>query len=86
MKALFALCGGLVPPPLNDMEVPTHIPNGQIEDVAIKTLNPLVEGEYVSMFQMEGVRNFTPLQIVQIVTNPQITTFEPFDNFHCLKD
>jgi len=25
VKALFAQCGGLVPPPLNNMEVPTHI-------------------------------------------------------------
>jgi hypothetical protein len=28
VKALFAQCGGLVPPPLNNMEAPTHIPNG----------------------------------------------------------
>jgi hypothetical protein len=28
VKALFAQCGGLVPPPLNNMEVPTHIPDG----------------------------------------------------------
>jgi hypothetical protein len=28
--------------------------------MAIKTLNPLVEGEFASMFQMEGVQNFTP--------------------------
>jgi len=28
VKALFAQFGGLVPPLLNDMEVPTHISNG----------------------------------------------------------
>jgi hypothetical protein len=37
VKAMFSQCGGLVLPPLNDMEVPTHIPNGRIEDVAIET-------------------------------------------------
>jgi hypothetical protein len=29
VKALFAQCGGLFPPPLNDMEVPSHILDGQ---------------------------------------------------------
>ncbi len=28
VKTLFAQCGGLVPPPLNDMEIPAHIMNG----------------------------------------------------------
>jgi len=28
LKALFAQCGGLAPPPLNDMEVLANIPNG----------------------------------------------------------
>jgi len=28
VKALFSQCDGLVPPQLNDMEVPTHIPDG----------------------------------------------------------
>jgi len=51
---------GLVPPSLNDMEVPTHIPNGRTKDVAMEMLNPLVEGESISTFQMEGARNFTP--------------------------
>jgi hypothetical protein len=36
VKTLFAQSGGLVPPPLNDMEVLAHILNGRIEDVAIK--------------------------------------------------
>jgi len=27
-KALFVQCGGLVPPPLDNMEVPTHFPDG----------------------------------------------------------
>ncbi len=54
MKALFAQCGGLVLPPLNDMEVPAHILHGGIEDVAMEMPNPLVEVESISMFQMEG--------------------------------
>jgi hypothetical protein len=37
VKALFAQCGGLVPPPLNNMEVPVHIPNGRTKDVAMET-------------------------------------------------
>ncbi len=45
VKALFAQCGGLVLPPLNDMEVPTHILDGQIEDLAIEKPSPLVEGK-----------------------------------------
>jgi hypothetical protein len=61
VKTLFAQYDGLVLPPLNDMELPAHILNGRKEDVAIKTLNPLMEGESISMFQEEGVRNFTPL-------------------------
>jgi hypothetical protein len=35
--------GGLVLPPLNDVEALAHILNGKIEDVAIETPNPLVE-------------------------------------------
>jgi hypothetical protein len=56
VKTLFVQCDGLVPPPLTNMELPTHIPNGRKEDVAIKTLNPLMEGKSISMFQEEGVR------------------------------
>jgi hypothetical protein len=59
MKTLFARCGGLVLPPLNNMEKLPHISNGGIEDVAIETLKPLVEGEFVSTSQVEGARNFT---------------------------
>jgi len=44
VKTFFAECGGLVPPPLNDMEVLAHILNGRIEDVAIEMLNPSMEG------------------------------------------
>jgi len=61
VKALFSQCDGLVPPQLNDMEVPAHIPDGWTEDVAIEMLSPLVEGEFASMFQMEGVQIFNPL-------------------------
>jgi len=61
VKALFAQCDGLVPPQLNDMEVPTHILDGWTKGMAIEMLNPLVEGEFASMFQMDGIRIFTPL-------------------------
>jgi len=60
VKALFAQFGGLVPPLLNDMEVPTHISNGWIEDVTIKTSIPLMEGEFALTSQMEGAQIFTP--------------------------
>jgi hypothetical protein len=53
VKVLFAQCGGLVPPPLNNMDVPTHIPNGRIKDMAIEMLNPSMEGELVSTSQVE---------------------------------
>jgi len=42
---LFARCGGLFLPPLNDMEVPAHIPDGRMEDVAMEMSNPSVQGE-----------------------------------------
>ncbi len=54
LKALFAQCDKLVPPPLNDMEVPTHFPNGQIEDVTIEMPNPLAKGEFALTSQVEG--------------------------------
>jgi hypothetical protein len=60
MKTLFVRCGGLVLPPLNNMEVLAHISNGRIENVAMETPNPLVEGKFVLMPQMEGVQNFIP--------------------------
>jgi hypothetical protein len=56
----FARYGGLAPPPLINMEVSTHIPNGWTKDVAMETPNPLVEREYVSTFQVGGAWNFTP--------------------------
>ncbi len=59
MKALFVQ-GGLVLPPLYDMEVLTHIPNGQTKDMTIETLNLLMEGEFSLTFQVEGVQIFTP--------------------------
>ncbi len=48
VKALFAWCGGLVPTPLNDMEVSAHILNGWTKDMAMEMSNPLVEGEYAA--------------------------------------
>jgi hypothetical protein len=62
VKTLFAQCDGLVPPHLNHMEMSAHILDGQIEDMAIETSNPSMEGNFISMFQMEGVQIFTPLQ------------------------
>jgi len=69
------------------MEVPAHISAGRIEDVAIETSNPSMEKKNVSTSQVEGAKNFTPLQTTKrVLTNPQITTLEPFDMFHCPKD
>jgi hypothetical protein len=42
------------------MEVPAHILDGQIEDVAIETLNPLMKREFASTSQVEGVQISTP--------------------------
>lgn len=36
-------------------------------DLAMETLNPSMEGESTSTFQMEGAQNSTPLQIAQRV-------------------
>jgi hypothetical protein len=55
VKALFAQCGGLVPPPLNNMEAPTHIPNGRTKNVAMEMSNHLVEGKFALTSQVEGV-------------------------------
>lgn len=51
MKALFAQCHGLALPPLIDMEVLTHIPNGWTKDVATEMSNPFVEREFVMRSQ-----------------------------------
>jgi hypothetical protein len=45
-KGLFAQCGGLIPPPLNNMETQAHIPDGLTKDVTIETSNPLVEKKF----------------------------------------
>jgi hypothetical protein len=36
------------------MEVLAHFLDGHIENVAIETLNCLLEGKFVSMFQIKG--------------------------------
>ncbi len=43
------------------MEILAHFLDGQTKDMAIEMLNPSVEREYISMFQMEGAQIFTPL-------------------------
>jgi hypothetical protein len=51
--------------------------------MAIETPNPSVEGESISMFQLEGVQIFTYPQIThRVIKDQQITTFEPLDMFH----
>jgi hypothetical protein len=56
-------------------------------DLAMEMSNPSMEGKYVSMYELEGAQNSTPLQIAQrVLTNPQITTLEPFGRFYCPKD
>jgi hypothetical protein len=62
VKALFAQCGGLVPPPFNNMEVLAHIPNGQTKDVAMETLNPSMEGKCCFNVSSGRGSNFCPLQ------------------------
>ncbi len=88
VKTLFSWCGKFFPPPLNNMEVPAHFPDVWIKDVAIETHNLLVEIEYASMFHLWKGLEFSPrLQITHMVLiNSQITKFEPFDRFHCLRD
>ncbi len=72
VKTLFAQCGGFVPPPLNDMEIPTHILDRQIEDVVMEMLNPWMEGKSISTFQVEGTWNFTLL--TYNIEGPNIST------------
>jgi hypothetical protein len=60
VKALFAWCGRLVLPPLNDMEVLAHFLDGQIKNVTIETSNHLLEGKFVLMFQIK--RAWIPLE------------------------
>jgi hypothetical protein len=87
VKALFVYYDGLVLTPLNDMEILAHILNGRIEDVTIEMSNPLMEGKFVLMFQVKGAQNFIPLQTAhKVLIDPQITTFNPFNRFHCMRD
>jgi hypothetical protein len=60
VKTLFANCEGIFPRPANDMFGLT--PNGSLQNVAIQTLNLLVEAKFVSMSKMEGVQISTPLE------------------------
>ncbi len=70
----------LVFPPLSNTEVLAHISDGWIEDVAMETPNPLVDGESISMSQVEGAQNFTPLTnnitCFNISINNNIWTFQ----------
>ncbi len=79
MKAILVQCDGLVLPPLNDMEVLTHILDGRTKDVAMEMPNPLVEGKFVSTSQVEGAWNFTPFtnntKGLNISTNNNTWTF-----------
>jgi hypothetical protein len=44
--------------PLDDMFV--LAPNGSIENMAIETLNILMEGKFILIFQVEGAQISTP--------------------------
>jgi len=71
------------------MEVPTHILDGRTKDMAIETINLSMKGEFVSTSQVERapLKTSPPLKTTQrVLIDPQITTFEPFDRFHCLRD
>jgi len=72
VKALFAQCGGLVLPPLNNMEIPIHILNGQIEDVAMETLNLSMEEVFALMLQMERVQCRAPKFLVDPLEGPSM--------------
>lgn len=65
MKALFTSCGGIILWPINDMFI--IAPNGSLENVAIETPNPLVEGKYISRFQVEGFKFPPHIQITEKV-------------------
>jgi hypothetical protein len=55
--------------------------------MTIEMSNPLMEGEFVSASHVKGAQNFTPLQTTEkVLIDPQITTFEPFNRFHCSKN
>jgi hypothetical protein len=44
------------------MGVPTHISDGQTKNMAMEMLNLSMKGKFVSTFQMERAKNFTPLK------------------------
>jgi hypothetical protein len=58
IKALFAICGGIVLQPLDDMVV--LIPNGPIDNVVIELSNHSMEGKSTLTFQTKGVQMCTP--------------------------
>ncbi len=61
------------------MEVLAHVPNGWIEDVVMEMPNPSMDGESISMSQVEGAQNFTPptnnIEGFNISINNNIWTF-----------
>ncbi len=63
VETLFAQCGELVPPPLNDIKVLAHLLAEQTKDIAIEMPNLKVEGKSTLTFQMEGAWICTHLQI-----------------------
>jgi len=65
----------------------TLTPNGPIENVAIETSNPLVDGEFTLTSQVERVQICTHLQITwRVPIDPRIITIEHFDKSHYRRD
>jgi hypothetical protein len=83
LKALFACCDRLVPPPLNNMEVLAHISGKQRmwpwKHWIFSWKENLLRG-----FKWKRLKIPPLLQIAQkALIDPQIKTLEPFNMFHC---
>jgi hypothetical protein len=68
------------------MEIPTHISDEWIEDKVIETQILQLKENLFGRLKWKGFKFSTHLQIAQVLIDPQIITFKPFDKFHCLGD
>jgi hypothetical protein len=67
VKAMFVQCGGLVLPPLNDVEVPTHILDERTRDMVIETQILQLKENLFGHLKWKGLKFSTHLQITQMV-------------------
>jgi hypothetical protein len=59
---------------------------GQIQNVTIETFNLLMEGEFFSMFKMEGAQISTPPKNrTQHFNKSTIVIFKPSNMFHYME-